>query len=81
MLVAALARWWVVFGKVVENDYMTYLQSAPCAIATTDRCSLAQALCTSGHTLGIRRYSATLLWIGIGFIAVALATSPRAGRC
>lgn len=66
---AALAWWALVFSRVVTSGYMTYLQAAPCALSTTDLCSLAQALCASDHWLGIRRYSELLLWAGFALIA------------
>lgn len=70
----AVAWWAVVYTKVVDGNYMSYAQAAPCALMTSDRCSLAQALCTSGHTFGIRRYSAVLLWTGVGLLALGLAS-------
>lgn len=73
-LLIALAWWAVVYAKVVDGNYMTYTQAAPCALMTTDRCSLAQALCTSDHTFGIKRYSAVLLWTGAGLLALGLVS-------
>ncbi|WP_181703130.1 hypothetical protein [Chthonobacter albigriseus] len=70
LAVAAAIGWWaLVFGQVVANDYMTVLQAAPCALNTDDLCSLAQALCTDGHFLGIKRYSAGLLWTGVALLS------------
>lgn len=74
LLLAALAWWALVYAKVVDGQYMTYAQAAPCALMTTDRCSLAQALCTSGHAFGIKRYSASLLWIGVGLLSAGLVS-------
>lgn len=79
-VLVALAWWAVVYTKVVDGNYMSYGEAAPCALMTTDRCSLAQALCTTGHTFGIRRYSATLLWIGVGLAALGLLADGRRRR-
>ncbi len=69
LAVAVALGWWaVVFQRVVDGGYMTYVQAAPCALSTTDLCSLAQALCTSDHWLGIKRYSEGLIWAGFALI-------------
>lgn len=78
-LAAALAWWGIVFSRVVSGGYMTYLQAAPCALSTSDLCSLAQALCTDDHVLGIKRYSEALLWAGLALVAAG-GLLPFGGR-
>jgi len=79
-LLLAVAWWWLIFSRVVGNAYMTYPQAAPCLFGTSDLCALAQALCKNDHLLGIRRYSAELLWASLGLIGVGavLVTGRRA---
>lgn len=43
----------------------------------SDLCSLAMSLCKEWHFLGIRRYSAELLWLGSGIGLIALASGMR----
>ena len=77
-LVLAIFWWWLVYSRVVNGDYMTYRDAAPCMIASSDLCSLAEALCRNDHVLGVRRYSAVLLWFGLALTgAGAIVASGR----
>ncbi len=81
LAVALAIGWWaIVFSRVVSGGYMTYAQAAPCALATDDLCSLAQALCSTDHWLGIRRYSEGLLWAGFAMLAAGALIPIAGGR-
>ncbi len=77
-LLAAVAWWWLVYGRVVNGDYLTYRDAAPCLLRSSDLCTLAEALCRNDHVLGIKRYSAALLWAGLALTGVGLVVT--AGR-
>jgi len=77
LLGVGLVWWWLVFRLVVSNDYLTYGQAAVCIGGMTDLCTLAQALCTSGHLLGITRYSSELFWAGAGLFSAGLLLTSR----
>lgn len=77
-LVVAIAWWWLVYSRVVNGDYLTYREAAPCLFGSSDLCSLAQALCQTDHILGIKRYSAALLWAGLALTGLGLFVT--AGR-
>jgi len=68
----AVAWWAVVYLQVLVNTGFPVGRTLPCLLYTSDRCSLAMALCKEWHFLGIRRYSAELLWIGAAVSGVAL---------
>lgn len=73
-LVAVAVAWWaVVYGQVIANTGMAPHRTVACLLQTSDLCSLAMSLCTEWHILGIRRYSAELLWVGGGICSVAFA--------
>ncbi|KQS89461.1 MULTISPECIES: hypothetical protein [unclassified Rhizobium] len=76
---AALGWWWLIFGKVVENDYLSLGQAVTCIAGATDLCALAQALCTNDHLYGIRWYAPEAFWAGTAVLAVGmfLAVRPR----
>ena len=79
MLVISVAWWWVVFRQVVGSALISLPRAVHCLAASSDLCTLAQALCTSSnHVLGIRRYETFLFWSGWGALAMAvLARSWR----
>src|ERR1700693_5647396 len=83
-LLAAVGWWWVVFHQVVLAGYITMSRALPCMAGGSARCTLAQALCSGEHVLGIRHYDATLFWIGVNIASAGAATPtlariPRAG--
>jgi hypothetical protein len=80
VLLLAIAWWWVVYSQVISNDYMSYPQAMPCLISSSDRCALAQVLCRGSHFLGIRGYSATLLWAGLCLTCVGLFVADSKSR-
>jgi hypothetical protein len=73
LLLLAVGWWWVVFRQVMLAGYITTARALPCIAGESARCALAEALCGGQHILGIRRYDATLFWIGVGFVAAAAA--------
>ncbi len=78
VLVAISIVWWaIVYGQVIANTGMAAHRTLPCLLQTSDRCSLAMSLCKEWHFLGIKRYSAELLWIGAGVSLAALAAGAR----
>jgi len=44
----------------------------PCLAIHSDRCSLAEALCTRPHLFAIRNYWPEAFWIGLALTVVAL---------
>jgi hypothetical protein len=74
-LVAAILWWWVVFRQVVSDGYISFGRAVPCIVASSSRCTLAQALCSGQHLLGIRHYDVTLFWIGVGIASAASITA------
>ena len=73
LLLFSLGWWWLVFGNVVENGYITAAQAATCLAAETDLCRLAQALCSNEHFFEIRGYAPETLWAAAALALVALA--------
>ena len=80
LVVVSVAWWAIVYGQVVVNTGMAPQRALPCLFRTSDLCSLAMALCKEWHILGIKRYSAELLWIGFAACALALGTASLARR-
>ena len=73
VLVAVAVAWWaVVYAQVMNNTGFPLQRTLPCLLHTSDRCSLAMALCKDWHFLGIKRYSAELLWAGAALSGLAL---------
>ena len=82
-LVAAAIVWWaIVYAQVMLNTGIPAERTLPCLLYTSDRCSLAMALCREWHFLGIRRYWAGLLWLGatVSALAVLMGSRERRGR-
>ena len=81
-LVAIAVAWWaVVYAQVIGTTGITAESTLSCLLYTSDRCSLAMALCGKAHFLGIKRYSETVLWVGAAVSAAGLAPRPaRATR-
>lgn len=80
-LVAIAVAWWaVVYGQVIANTGMVPHRTVACLLRTSDLCSLAMSLCAEWHILGIRRYSAELLWVGVFFSLVALTAGLKYPR-
>jgi len=77
LTMVAIGWWAIVYAQVLVNTGMSPAHTVPCLIYTTDRCSLAMALCKEWHILGIQRYSAELLWIGAALCAAALLFDRR----
>lgn len=73
LLLLSLGWWWLVFGNVVENGYITTAQAATCLAAETDLCRLAQALCSNEHFFEIRSYAPETLWASAALLLVTLA--------
>ena len=79
----ALLWWGVVYGQVIANTGFPVQRTFACIVYTSDLCSLSMSLCKQWHLLGIRRYSAELLWIGVAVCGIALAigsTNRRTGK-
>ncbi|MCL6706249.1 hypothetical protein M8R20_04480 [Pseudomonas sp. R2.Fl] len=76
----SLAWWWLIFGKVVENDYLTVGQAVTCIAGATDLCTLAQALCTDDHLYGIRWYAPEAFWAAAAILVVGTTLSARPSR-
>lgn len=75
-LIAVAVVWWViVYAQVMRNTDFPVERTLPCLLYTSDRCSLAMALCSNWHFLGIRRYSEELLWLGALLSVLALLSS------
>lgn len=80
-LVAIAVAWWaVVYAQVIGTTGITAESTLSCLLYTSDRCSLAMALCGKAHFLGIKRYSETVLWVGAAVSALALLLDQRARR-
>ncbi len=74
--VVSVAWWWVVFRQVVGSALVSLPRAVHCLVASSDLCTLAQALCSSSnHVLGIRRYETFLFWLGIGALGVEASAS------
>jgi hypothetical protein len=85
LVLLAAAWWWVVFSQVMLAGYITAPRALPCMAGQSARCALAEALCGGQHVLGIRRYDATLFWIGVGIVSATaaipvLARVPRIAK-
>jgi hypothetical protein len=76
----ALGWWWLIFSKVVENDYLTVGQAVTCIAGATDLCSLAQALCTNDHLYGIRWYAPEAFWAAAAILLAGVLLSARPSR-
>ena len=76
----ALGWWWLIFSKVVENDYLTVGQAVTCIAGATDLCSLAQALCTNDHLYGIRWYAPEAFWVAAAILVAGVVLSARPSR-
>ena len=74
VLVMAGVWWWLVFRQIIFNAYMSVPGALPCMMQESVVCRLAQALCTSDHFLGIRRYNAVTFWIGATLLSVGLGS-------
>lgn len=73
----ALGWWWLIFSKVVENDYLSVGQAVTCIAGATDLCSLAQALCSNDHLYGIRWYAPEAFWAAIAVLVAGALLSAR----
>lgn len=73
LLLTGAGWWWLVFGEVIGNQSMTYLDAAACGLTTSDLCSLAEVLCTGWHFLGIKHYSVEPTWVGILLLATRVS--------
>ena len=69
--------WWLIFSKVVENDYLSVGQAVTCIAGATDLCSLAQALCSNDHLYGIRWYAPEAFWAAIAVLVAGALLSAR----
>lgn len=78
----AIAWWLVVFTQVTLRTGFPVSGSVGCLLYTSDRCSLAMALCSDWHFLGIKRYSAELIWIAgaLAIIALCAGGAKPAGK-
>lgn len=76
----ALGWWWLIFGKVVANDYLTVRQAVTCIAGATDLCALAQALCADDHLYGIRWYAPEAFWAAASILVVGALLSARPSR-
>lgn len=72
--------WWLIFGKVVGNDYLTVRQAVTCLAGTSDLCTLAQALCTEDHLYGIRWYAPEAFWAAAAILVAGALLSIRPSR-
>lgn len=85
-MVAVAVSWWaVVYAQVMTSTDFPFHRTLPCLLYTSDRCSLAMALCKGSHFLGIQRYSAELIWFGAGLallviVAEGLVNRPRSSQ-
>ncbi|MGC4025579.1 MAG: hypothetical protein QM744_10730 [Mesorhizobium sp.] len=73
----AVCWWLVVYGQVMFNTGMSPSSALPCLFYTSDRCSLAMALCSEWHLLGIKRYFAEPIWLASVLAALALALGSQ----
>ena len=76
LFLAALAWWGIVYAQVSYATGYALSDSLPCLVHTSDRCSLAMALCKNWHFLGIKRYHAEAFWIS-GFLAACALIAAR----
>jgi hypothetical protein len=77
----ALGWWWLIFGRVVENGYLSVRQAAACIAGASDLCALAQALCADDHLYGIRWYAPEAFWAAAAILfAGVLLSSVRPSR-
>lgn len=72
LLFSAVGWWWLVFRTLITNASMSTRGALPCLVRNSDLCTLAQALCTQHHFLGIRHYDTVLFWIGATLTSSAL---------
>lgn len=77
---SAVLWWGIVYAQVMNNTGFPLHRTLPCLLYTSDRCSLAMALCKGSHFLGIQRYSAEFLWSGAVLAAAALIAEGLIGR-
>ncbi|MDW6020626.1 hypothetical protein SAZ10_02490 [Mesorhizobium sp. BAC0120] len=80
LLLGAVLWWAVVYAQVMANTGFPFARTLPCLVYTSDRCSLAMSLCKDWHFLGIKRYSAELLWVGAAVSVFAIAAARFSGR-
>ncbi|WP_411032737.1 hypothetical protein [Shinella sp. BYT-45] len=78
--IVAVGWWWLIFSKVVENDYLTVRQAVTCLAGATDLCALAQALCANDHLYGIRWYAPEAFWAAASILVAGVALSARRSR-
>lgn len=76
----AVGWWWLIFSKVVENDYLTVRQAVTCLAGASDLCALAQALCTNDHLYGIRWYAPEAFWAAASILVAGAVLSVRTSR-
>lgn len=69
--------WWLIFSKVVDNDYLSHGQAAICLAGATDLCTLAQALCSNQHLFGIVWYAPEAFWAGIAVLLAGMVMTIR----
>ncbi|CAN7654877.1 hypothetical protein [Pararhizobium sp. LjRoot238] len=74
---SAVGWWWLIFSKVVINEYLTLKQATVCLAGATDLCTLAQLLCTDEHLYGIRWYAPEGFWMSATVLALGLFLSLR----
>jgi hypothetical protein len=80
LALVAVGWWWLIFGKVVENDYLTVRQAVTCLAGASDLCALAQALCTNDHLYGIRWYAPEAFWAAASILVAGVFLSVRPSR-
>lgn len=80
LAIAATGWWWLIFSKVVENDYLTVRQAVTCLAGASDLCALAQALCTNDHVYGIRWYAPEAFWAAASILVAGVVLSVRPSR-
>ncbi|GLR54484.1 hypothetical protein KYK30_06945 [Shinella yambaruensis] len=80
LAVLAVGWWWLIFSKVVENDYLTVRQAVTCLAGASDLCTLAQALCTNDHLYGIRWYAPEAFWAAASILVAGAILSVRPSR-
>lgn len=80
LALASLAWWWLIFSKVVENEYLSVGQAVTCIAGATDLCTLAQALCTNDHLYGIRWYAPEAFWAAAATLTLGTLLSAWPSR-
>lgn len=80
LFVISLAWWLIVYGQVMFNTGMRASNAVPCLLYTSDRCSLAMALCKDWHFLGIKRYFTEPLWLALVLSVAALLLGRNPAR-